>query len=209
MLTSLRINLITLAINLFSGLASVFVLGFRTPFFLYFLSFLLLPFFTISAQAQVSNYILGANDIIAISVYDEDDLSFEEIRILDSGKITYPFLGEVLAAGNTVNSLEDLIRNGLVDREFLVDPAVTVSIVEYRPFYIDGEVEDPGSYPFEPGLTLRRAISIAGGFTERASRNGITVHAEGLPDGAEPASHDSMDVPVKPGDVITIRERFF
>lgn len=209
MLTSLRINFTTLAINLFPGLASVFVLGFRTLSFLCFLSFLPLPFFTMSAYAQVSNYILGANDIIAISVYDEDDLSFEGIRILDSGKITYPFLGEVLAAGNTVNSLEDLIRVGLINGEFLIAPAVTVSIVEYRPFYIDGEVEDPGSYPFEPGLTLRRAISIAGGFTERGARNGITVHAEGLPDGAEPDTYDSMDVPVKPGDVITIRERFF
>jgi polysaccharide export outer membrane protein len=184
----------------FNRLASVFASG---------LCALLISAFPASAHAQVSNYILGANDIIAISVYDEDDLSFEEIRILDSGKITYPFLGEVVAAGNTVNSIEDLIRNGLIEGEFLINPAVTVNIVEYRPFYIDGEVEEPGSYPYEPGLTLRRAISIAGGFAERGARSGITVHSEGAPEDADPESYDSLETPVKPGDAITIRERFF
>lgn len=200
MLTSLRMRFIALATTLLEGPASVFAFG---------LSALLFSLFTIGSQAQVSNYILGANDIIAISVYDEDDLSFEEIRILDSGKITYPFLGEVVAAGNTVNSIEDLIRNGLIEGEFLINPAVTVNIVEYRPFYIDGEVEEPGSYPYEPGLTLRRAISIAGGFAERGARSGITVHSEGAPEDAEPQSYDSLETPVKPGDAITIRERFF
>jgi protein involved in polysaccharide export with SLBB domain len=209
MLTSLRINFMTLALNLFTGIASVFVSGLSTLAFTFaFVLPLLSPLWVMNAQAQVSNYILGANDVIAISVYDEDDLSFEEIRILDSGNITYPFLGEVSAAGNTVNSLEELIRTGLIDGEFLIDPDVTVNIVEYRPFYIDGEVEEPGSYPFEPGLTLRRAISIAGGFTERGARNGITVHGEGAPD-ADPEVYDSLEVSIKPGDVITIRERFF
>lgn len=162
-----------------------------------------------AASAQTSSYVLGADDVIAISVYDEEGLSFEEIRILDSGKITYPFLGEVIAAGNTINSLEDIIRNGLINGEFLINPAVTVNIVEYRPFYISGQVAAPGSYPYEPGLTLRRAISIAGGFTERAARSGLEVHEAGMQENAPPRSYDNLDTSVQPGDVITVRERFF
>ena len=195
-----RIILLTLARHLTHRPASVFIWG------AVILASLCLP---VVSLAQTSSYVLGPDDVIAISVYEEEGLSFEEIRILDSGKITYPFLGEVTASGNTINSLEEVIRNGLVDGEFLIDPDVTVSIVEYRPFYIDGEVASPGAYPYEPGLTLRRAISIAGGFTERAARSGITVHAAELAENAAPQSYDTLDVPLKPGDVITIRERFF
>jgi len=195
-----RISFLTLARHLTHRPASVFIWG------AVILASLCLPVYSL---AQTSSYVLGPNDVIAISVYEEEGLSFEEIRILDSGKITYPFLGEVAASGNTINSLEEVIRNGLVNGEFLIDPDVTVSIVEYRPFYIDGEVASPGAYPYEPGLTLRRAISIAGGFTERAARSGITVHAAELAENAPPQSYDTLDVSLKPGDVITIRERFF
>jgi protein involved in polysaccharide export with SLBB domain len=187
----------TLAKRLCSGLASVFVSG-----------ILILGSFG-GAYAQESSYVLGANDVIAISVYMEEDLSFEEIRIGDSGKINYPFLGEIQAVGNTVSGFESLIRKGLIDGEFLIDPAVTVRIVEYRPFYIDGEVEEPGAYPFEPGLTLRKAISIAGGFTERASRRGIEILPEGASQNDDPEVTDNLDISLKPGDIITIEERFF
>lgn len=161
------------------------------------------------AVAQESSYVLGANDVIAISVYEEQDLSFEQIRIGDSGRINYPFLGEITAVGNSVSSLEALIRQGLIEGEFLIDPDVSVHIVEYRPFYIDGEVEEPDSYPFEPGLTLRKAVSIAGGFTERASRSKITILVEGADPGTEPSQVESLDVPVRPGDIITVDDRLF
>ena len=161
------------------------------------------------AVAQESGYVLGPNDIISISVYMEEDLSFEELRIGDSGRINYPFLGEIQAAGNTVSNFESLIRRGLIDGEFLIDPAITVRIVTYRPFYIDGEVEDPGAYPFEPGLTLRKAISIAGGFTERAARRNIAILPEGSDQDDEPDLTDNLDISLRPGDIITIEERFF
>jgi len=161
------------------------------------------------AVAQESDYVLGSNDIIAISVYMEEDLSFEEIRIGDSGRINYPFLGEIQAAGNTVSGFELLIRQGLILGEFLIDPAVTVRIVEYRPFYIDGEVEDPGAYPFEPGLTLRKAISIAGGFTERAARRNIARLPENASEDQAPDLIDNLDISISPGDIITVEERFF
>ena len=178
-------------------LASVFVFGF------------LVLLGSQVAVAQESDYVLGPNDIIAISVYMEEDLSFEEIRIGDSGRINYPFLGEIQAAGNTVSAFEQLIRLGLIGGEFLIDPAVTIRIVQYRPFYIDGEVEDPGAYPFEPGLTLRKAISIAGGFTERAARRGIEILPEGAGQDTDPDVIDNLDIAMRPGDIITVKERFF
>lgn len=162
-----------------------------------------------AAYAQESDYVLGANDVIAISVYMETDLSFGELRIGNSGRINYPFLGEIQAAGNTVSGFEALIRHGLIDGEFLIDPAVTVRIVRYRPFYINGEVSKPGSYPFEPGLTLRKAISIAGGFTERAARRNIAILSEGASQDDKPALTDNLDISIGPGSIITVEERFF
>lgn len=196
MFTLLRKNTNTLAKPLLKGLASVFMSGLclGSP---------------LLAVAQESSYILGPSDVIAISVYEEEDLSFEEIRIGDSGRINYPFLGEINAIGNSVSGLESLIRKGLMEGEFLIDPTVSVHIVQYRSFYIDGEVEEPDSYPFEPGLTLRKAVSIAGGFTERASRSKITILAEGADADDDAAQVESLDVPVRPGDIITVEGRLF
>lgn len=156
-----------------------------------------------------SNYVLGSGDIISISVYEEIDLSFPEMRIGDTGLINYPFLGELNVAGRTTAQLEQMIHQGLVDGEFLINPAITVSIVQYRPFYINGEVARPGSYPYEPGLTLRKAVSIAGGFTERANQNRLTVHGEGASEDGEPSVVESLDVTIGPGDIVTVDERFF
>lgn len=157
---------------------------------------------------QDSSYVLGANDVISVSVYGEEDLSLREVRITDSGVITYPLLGEIRAAGNTIRGLESVLRLALIEGEILIDPRVTVTINSYRPFYIDGEVAKPGAYPFEPGLTLRKAVSIAGGFTERASRSNITVHSS--EDESAPSRQVSgLDEPLRPGDVVSVAQRFF
>ncbi|MGV3591635.1 MAG: polysaccharide biosynthesis/export family protein [Gammaproteobacteria bacterium] len=161
--------------------------------------------------AQSSNYALGPGDVLSIQVYEEADLSFPEMRIGDTGMINYPLLGEVPVAGATTGELEQLLRDKLVEGEFLIAPAVTVTIVEYRPFYINGEVETPGGYPFQPGLTLRKAVSLAGGFTERANRKRFTIHrgGEDPADDDEARTVSSLDAPLAPGDTITINERFF
>lgn len=182
------------------------------PFFKGFASVFVLVITTLVAQqslAQEAGYLLGANDVIAISVYDEEDLSFEEIRIGNSGRINYPLLGEITAIGVSIQGFEQAIRDGLIDGEYMIAPTVAVRIVEYRPFYIDGEVEAPGSYPFEPNLTLRKAVSVAGGFTERASRSKITILAEGQDLESNSEQADNLDVPVNPGDIITVGERLF
>jgi polysaccharide export outer membrane protein len=158
-------------------------------------------------------YRLGAGDLISISVYDEPDLSLE-LRIGLSGSISYPLLGDVKVAGLSPKELEDRLVNQLKG-PYLVDPSVSVSIQEYRPFYVTGEVEKPGSYSFHPGLTIDRAISIAGGFTERASKSKIyVVHDSSMQDGSgqkvsiQKERAALADV-VKPGDVITVEQSFF
>jgi polysaccharide export outer membrane protein len=157
-------------------------------------------------EESLSGYRLGSGDVIRIQVFDEVDLSME-VRLSDAGTISYPFLGEIRVAGITMSRLEDVIIVGLKDG-YLIDPKVNVAVLEYRPFYINGEVEQPGSFPFQPGLTLRKAIALAGGFTERASKSKIYLIAEGMSQVANP-KQVGMDDPLKPGDIITIEQSFF
>lgn len=155
------------------------------------------------AQQGLASYRLGSGDVIAISVYGEEDLSIEE-RIHDDGIIAYPFLGELKVGGRRVVEVEQLITRGL-SNGYLVDPRVRVSIREYRPFFIHGEVKDPGGYPYQPSLTVRKAVSLAGGLTERASESKITVIREGKST-AQPLT---MDAAVGPGDIINVPQSFF
>jgi protein involved in polysaccharide export with SLBB domain len=110
----------------------------------------------------LSVYKLAAGDVITIRVFGEDDLSREKIRLSDAGTIPYPVLGEVKALGLTIGDIERTITKGL-DGRYLINPRVSVTIEEYRPFYINGMVERPGGYPFQPGLTVLKAASLAGG----------------------------------------------
>lgn len=177
---------------------------------------LLTALFSVTASAQVSTpvdemhgnstYKLASGDIIRISVFGEPDLSVDETRLTDAGTFSYPFIGEVQALGKTVPQLERILTNAL-QGDFLVDPRVSVSVLEYREFYISGEVKSPGGYKYQPGLNLRRAIALAGGLTERASTNRITVVRDQDPN--RKPERVALDAPVMPGDTINIDQGFF
>jgi polysaccharide export outer membrane protein len=154
----------------------------------------------------LSTYKLAAGDVITIRVFGEDDLSREKIRLSDAGTIPYPVLGEVRARGLTIGEIEKSITAGLGGR-YLVNPRVSITIEEYRPFYINGMVERPGGYPFQPGLTVLKASSLAGGFKERASFSKISIIREGDPT-SRPQKAD-INSPVNPGDTVFIEESFF
>lgn len=151
-----------------------------------------------------TGYRLAVGDVLSIHVFDEPDLTFSDMPIGDSGSIQFPFVGRIEVAGRTTIQIQDEITNALRP-DYLVDPKVTVSIAEYRPFFVAGEVQQPGSFPFQPGLTLRQAISLAGGLTERASPSRISVVQEG----SSSSTRIGMDYMVRPGDTITIGEGFF
>lgn len=164
----------------------------------------LLP--TTYAADSGAQYKLAAGDVLRITVFGERDLSFEKIRLNDAGMFSYPFLGEIAAKGLTPNQVEKIIVNGL-KQGYLVDPKVTLSLIAYRSFYINGEVQKPGSYPFEPGLTLEKAIALGGGLTERASIKRVTiVRGDGSPTLTETVTRNTA---IAPGDTISIAQGFF
>ncbi len=178
-----------------------------------------------TAAAQgLSKYTMGSGDIISITVYEEEDLSME-LRLSDTGVFNYPFLGDIKATGLTVKQLEQLIVSSLKP-DYLINPDVTVRILEYRKFYIHGEVRSPAAYPFSPGLTLRKAVSLAGGFTARASKSKFFILSDSSSnsqlesDAKIPATDDknknepepvqaTLNTPIKPGDIIKIEQSFF
>lgn len=152
-----------------------------------------------------SDYRLGSGDKILINVYGEDDLTVET-QLSDSGLVNYPFLGELKVTGLTVAELETRIYTGLKG-DYLVSPNVHVSILEYRPFFIHGEVERPGGFPYQPGLTVSKAAALAQGFTERASKTKIFV-VRGDDPSQTPEKID-LNTLLRPGDVVTVEQSFF
>ncbi len=154
----------------------------------------------------LSNYRLSSGDILTVRVLGEPDLSKEKVRLTDAGTVSLPALGEVKAFGLTVSELERSVEDSLRG-PYLVNPKVSVSIEEYRPFYINGMVEKPGGYPFQPGLTIRKAASLAGGFRERASLSKIYIIRESDP--SQQSQRVDLNTMVYPGDIITVDESFF
>lgn len=159
-----------------------------------------------AADDAASGYRLGTGDRIAVAVFGEPELAVEA-KVGDSGRIAYPFIGELRVAGRTPAEVENDLAEALRG-DWLVDPKVSVSIVEYRPFFINGQVRSPGSYAYQPGLTVRKAVSTAGGFTERASERAITLIPEGERDRGKGRTV-GLDDPVGPGDILTVGESFF
>jgi len=157
----------------------------------------------VSAQDE-TNYLLGPGDKIIIQVYGEEELKIET-QLTDSGYINYPFLGEVMAKGLSIKQLESRIYHGLKG-DYFVEPNVFVGMVEYRPFFIHGEVKLPGGYPYQPGMTVNQAVALAGGLTERASKEKIFITREANKSKQENAN---LNTKVDAGDTITIEQRFF
>ena len=183
----------------------------RIVFSLFALTFLCVLPTAAGAQApardlSVSNYRLGSGDVITIEVLGEEDLKRERIRLSDAATISYPILGEIRLSGKTVGELERIIREGLRGR-YLVNPQVTVTINEYRNFYINGQIRQPGGYPYIPGLTVIKAVSLAGGFSERAAQDKIYIVRENDP--KQERSKVGLNEAVHPGDIVTVEESFF
>lgn len=173
---------------------------FKNIFFIFVLN---LSFSVYSQES--TQYRLGADDEISISVFNEPDLSLAKTRVAANGTISMPLIGQVVVKGLTIDEVELKITK-LYLGDYLKKPDISVSVVEYRQFYVNGEVDKPGGYSFREGMTIQRAISLAGGFTERAARNKIMLMRE---NDQKNVSRVDLNSPVKPGDVITVQESFF
>ena len=151
------------------------------------------------------SYVFGAGDEIEITVFGQDDL-FLKTTLTSDGIINFRFIGEVEAVGTTKSLLEKEIQNKLKG-DYLIDPAVSVNIVKYRNIYVHGEVDKPGGFAFEPGFTVNKAISMAGGFTERAANDKLYLVKEG--EGESNRVLVELSTDIAPGDTLYIEKRFF
>jgi polysaccharide export outer membrane protein len=137
---------------------------------------LLFLFCSVSLAQSEKSYVLGAGDKVEIKVFGQPDLEVTAL-LGNSGEVNYPFLGKVTLSGLNISEVEQVIANGLRP-DYLVNPNVYVQVVQYRPFYIHGEVKSPGAYPYQPAMTVNQAIALAGGLTERASTEKIFIYKE-------------------------------
>jgi len=151
-------------------------------------------------------YRLGAGDKVRISVFGEDSLSGEFLVPGGAGTIAYPLIGDVKAAGLTVSELQAEIE-GKLRPDYLKNPQVSIEVLNYRPFYIMGEVTRPGEYPYTNGLTVLNAVATANGFTYRANTHRVYIRRANST--AEVELQLDQTTPVQPGDTIRIGERFF
>lgn len=152
-----------------------------------------------------STYRLAAGDRVLITVFGHEDLS-GEFEINGADMISMPLISDVRAAGLTVNELEEAIVDALKP-DYLKNPIVSVDVVNFRPFYIIGEVVNPGSYPYTNRMTVINAVAVAGGFTYRARKNRVVIRRD---DGDQSSEiRVKMDTVVLPGDVIEVPEKFF
>jgi protein involved in polysaccharide export with SLBB domain len=151
------------------------------------------------------SYRLGAGDKMKITVYDEPDLT-GEFLVDGAGEVQFPLIGQIAAAGLTVHQFVESLSSALAAK-YLRDPKVSVEIENYRPFYIIGEVNKPGEYPFESGMNVLNAVALAGGYTYRADRSDIRVRRNGSSE--EDGKDINSETKIYPGDVIRIPERIF
>jgi polysaccharide biosynthesis/export protein len=150
-------------------------------------------------------YLLGAGDTLRITVFGEADLS-GTFKISDNGALVMPLVGQVAAQGLSVAELQKRLVAQL-NVKAVKSPDVTIQVEEYRPFFILGEVKNPGSYPYVPEMTVLTAVAIAGGFTFRAAENEVSVTRKH--NGAPVEARATRDARVLPGDVVYVFERHF
>lgn len=154
----------------------------------------------VSAQ---SVYRLGPNDILQIKVFGEADLTLET-KVAGDGTINFPLLGRMEVEGKSLPELQEALTDKLASG-YLRKPRVTVAIAKHRNFYVTGEVRNPGGFPFEEGLTVQKALAIAGGTTDKAQRTDL--HALRKTNGQEARLAVGLDFPLWPDDILMVPER--
>jgi polysaccharide export outer membrane protein len=158
-----------------------------------------------------TTYQLGAGDQVRVITFDVPQLT-NTFTVGDDGTIAFPLVGSVEAAGQTSKGLASEISSELIHKSLMPNPSVSVEIAQYRPISVLGEVNHPGQYPYQPGLTMLGAVALAGGFTYRA----VTSYATDIrPEGPAGSGSGTIkgriegDTRLEPGDVVTILERYF
>ncbi len=173
--------------------------------FLFVLYFFSLQTAAAESTDEAVRYQLGAGDRIRVVVFGQTDLS-GEFQLDGNGRISLPLLKEIKATGLTVSELESTITSRLTP-DYLINPKVSIEVLNYRPFFIIGEVRNPGQYPYVSGMTVLTAVALAGGYTYRAKDNkALITHAQHL---IKNKSAGNRDTEILPGDIIEIPEKYW
>ncbi|MEQ1529933.1 MAG: polysaccharide biosynthesis/export family protein [Methylococcales bacterium] len=159
----------------------------------------------LSADDKNSEYRLKAEDKIKVTVFGQPDFSGEFV-VDGEGNISLPMIQNVNAGGLTLAELESAIVDKLKP-DYLLNPRISIEVLNHRPFYIIGEVKNPGSYNYVPGMTVVNAVALAGGYTYRAKTSEVEITKAA--DATKSKHHANPDDEISPGDVIEVPERFF
>ncbi|HZL39459.1 MAG TPA: polysaccharide biosynthesis/export family protein [Pseudolabrys sp.] len=158
-----------------------------------------------SASPYEQPYTLDAGDRLRIVVFGQDGIS--NAYVVDAGgNVNLPLIGTVPARGATTGQLSQRIAERL-KQGFVREPHVTVEVEAYRPFFILGEVTNPGQYPYVADMTVEKAIAIAGGFAPRASHSNVEI-TRNVP-GQQFKGQVPLTYPMRPGDTVVVKERWF
>jgi len=152
-----------------------------------------------------SDYTVGPGDTLTVRVFGEPDLS-GDFQISPQGRVDLPLVGKVDVAGKKLSEISNVIA-AAYGNGYLKNPRVSAEVKAYRPVYIVGEVNTPGSYPYRDGMTVLNAVALAGGFTYRANQGSFDIIRNGHPF-KDPAG-TSLGTILLPGDAIRVNERFF
>ena len=157
------------------------------------------------ASRTVGDYELGSGDKIRLSVFGEEELSGEFV-VSGAGLLSIPLAGDIPAKGRTITDIQRAVEESLRAR-YILNPQVSAEVLTYRPFYVLGEVNKPGTYPYAAGLTVLNAVATAGGFTYRGDDRRVYIRRDGSL--REETFVLSSSLEVAPGDTIRIAERLF
>lgn len=156
-------------------------------------------------ERVIPEYRLGVADKVRVNVFGEEALT-GEFLVGSGGKVSLPLIGEVQAAGLTISQFQSEIAEAL-KQGYIMEPRVSAEVLNYRPFYILGEVNKPGEYPYTNNLSVMNAVATAEGFTYRADARRVYIkRADAVGEQAFPLTTSTQ---VAPGDTIRIGERFF
>ena len=163
------------------------------------------PHAAASPPRPTQPYTLDAGDKLRIVVFGQDGIS--NAYIVDAGgNVNLPLIGTVPARGSSTQQLSQRIAERL-KQGYVREPHVTVEVETYRPFFILGEVTTPGQYPYVADMTVEKAIAIAGGFAPRADKNKVELTRNAS--GQQIKTDVPLSYPVRPGDTVLVKERWF
>lgn len=152
-----------------------------------------------------STYKLDSGDVVRISVFNQPELS-GDYTLDGDGRFSMPLIGSVEAEGLTPAELEARLVD-MYRPDYLVNPRIFIQVMNYRPYYLIGEVRGTGAFPYQAGMTYLTAIANAGGFTYRAKKDYVMVIRADDP--AQEEIRMDVEEKVQPGDIIRVEERLF